>query len=183
MKCIVGLGNPGRIYKDTRHNIGFKAIDALAKDNNIKLTKKDNMEIGEANIEGVKVFLVKPLTYMNNSGNAVSRVVKYYKIDPENLLVIQDDVDLEFGTIKLKENSGSGGHNGIKDIEKALGSKNYKRLKLGIGKDDRKDTADHVLSKFNRKEKKELNSILIYTSNILIDFIRGDFVTLMNKYN
>ena len=183
MKCIVGLGNPGRMYKDTRHNIGFKVIDAFAKNHGIKLSKKDNMEIGEANIEGVKVFLVKPLTYMNRSGNAVSSVMKYYKIDTKDLLIIQDDVDLEFGTIKLKENSGSGGHNGIKDIEKALNSKDYKRLKLGIGKDSKKDTADHVLSKFNRKEKKELNNILLYTNNILKEFTQEDFVTLMNKYN
>jgi len=183
MKCIVGLGNPGRMYKDTRHNIGFKAIDAFAKQHGIKLVKKNGAELGEANINGVKIFLVKPLTYMNNSGNIVSQVMKYYKIPVEDLLIIQDDVDMEFGVVKLKENSGSGGHNGIKDIERALNSKEYKRLKLGVGKDNKKETADHVLSKFNRKERKELDGILMYTNNILNDYLTTDFIKLSTKYN
>jgi len=183
MKCIVGLGNPGRRYKDTRHNIGFKAIDAFADAHNIKLVEKDNMEIGEANINGVKVFLVKPLTYMNLSGQSVAKILKYYKIPVKDLIIIQDDVDLPFGTIKLKENSASGGHNGIKDIERVLNSKEYKRLKLGVGKHKYKDTADHVLGKFNRKERKELDNIFMLTNNILNDYLTTDFIKLSTKYN
>lgn len=135
IELIAGLGNPGPKYEKTRHNVGFWFIDALAqsKGAKLKLENKFNGEIGKAEIAGSPVWLLKPSTFMNNSGQAVASLAKFYKIPPEKILVVYDDLDLPPATLRLKQDGGHGGHNGLRDIMAHLGSKNFVRLRIGIG--------------------------------------------------
>ena len=156
MKLIVGLGNPGSEYENTRHNIGFQLLDFIAKNKEIHfLRNKFNGKYAETFINGEKVILLKPLSFMNLSGSVVEKFVSFYKIDIHDILVIHDDLDMNFGRIKIVNNSSSGGHNGIKDIEKCLGTKNYARLKIGIANDKSMDTKDYVLGQFTEEERNE----------------------------
>ena len=178
MKLVVGLGNPGKEYERTRHNIGFMIIDNYL--GNVKYKEKFNGLYYEVNKED-KVIFIKPLTYMNNSGECVSRFAKYYGIDNKDILVIQDDLDMEIGTYKFKINSTSGGHNGIKSIISHLGNNDFFRLKVGIKTIKKEDTIDFVLGKFS---KEEINKIDFSTfSNSIDDFIKYDNNYVMNKYN
>lgn len=171
MKLIVGLGNPGRKYNKTRHNIGFHILDEYIS--NKKWTKKFNSLCFEKLIDNNKVIFLKPQTFMNLSGNAVKLVVDYYKINLDNILVIHDDLDLEFGKIKLKYDSNSGGHNGVESIIKNLGSKKFNRLKIGINTQYNIDAANFVLSNFTREEFKTINNELTNYFEIINEFIRG----------
>lgn len=178
MKLIVGLGNPGKEYDNTRHNIGFMLIDKYL--GNVKYKNKFNGLFYEKNGEE-KVIFVKPQTYMNNSGECVSKFVKYYDIDMEDVLVIQDDLDINIGKYKFKINSSSGGHNGIKSIINYLGNDNFFRLKVGISNTKKSDVIDFVLGKFN---KEELNTIdFEKLKDAIDDFIKFDYGYVMNKYN
>ncbi len=184
MKLIVGLGNPGKEYTNTRHNIGFQLLDYLADMKGVSFQKtKFNGEYAETIINGEKVLLVKPLSYMNLSGGVVSKFVSFYKISLDDILVIQDDLDMRFGRVKIVYDSSSGGHNGIKDIEKFLGSKKYTRLKIGIAHDREMDTKDYVLGSFSEQEQKELSHIYQGLTNIIDDFCSISLVNLMSKYN
>ena len=184
MKLIVGLGNPGREYENTRHNIGFQLLDYIAKDKGLDFSKeKFNGKYCEYNVNGEKVIIVKPLSYMNLSGSVVSSFVNFYKIDIKDILVIQDDLDMHFGRIKIVNNSSSGGHNGIKDIEKFLGSREYVRLKIGISNNKELDTKDYVLGKFNREENDKLNQIYNNLVNVIDDFCNISLERLKSKYN
>jgi PTH1 family peptidyl-tRNA hydrolase len=149
---IVGLGNPGPEYDGTRHNVGFQVVDEIAKANKIKLaTFKVHARYTTWEHNGRAVLLVKPMTFMNRSGQAVGALARQYGLDPERIIVVADDLDLPVGTIKMKPKGGSGGHNGHKSIAAALGSDAYPRIKIGIGKAG--ETVDHVLSKFSANEK------------------------------
>lgn len=149
---IVGLGNPGPEYDGTRHNVGFQVVDEIAKANKVKLaTFKVHARYTTWEREGKAVLLVKPMTFMNRSGQAVGALARQYNIAPENILVVADDLDLPIGQTKMKPKGGSGGHNGHKSVAAALGSDAYPRIKIGIGKAG--ETVDHVLSKFSREEK------------------------------
>lgn len=184
MYLIVGLGNPGIKYKHTRHNVGFEIVDNFLKKYEIDLNKyqsKMHSHIYDISINSERVLIIKPQTYMNLSGTAVREVMSYFKIPIDNLLVIVDDMDLEFGKIRLRDNGSSGGHNGLKDIEKHLGRNSYKRLKIGIGKSD--NAVDYVLGKFTNEEIKKLEEKEEIFNNIIIDFIGINFDDLMNKYN
>ena len=184
MKLVVGLGNPGREYENTRHNIGFQLLDYIAKDKGLDFSKeKFNGKYCEYNVNGEKIILVKPLSYMNLSGSVVSGFVNFYKIDVKDILVIQDDLDMHFGRIKIVNNSSSGGHNGIKDIEKFLGSREYVRLKIGISNDKTKDTKDYVLGKFYKEEIDKLNEIYSNLVNVVDDFCGISLEMLKSKYN
>ena len=154
MKLIVGLGNPGKDYKDTRHNVGFLVLDHYLNTDDWK--EKFKALYYETRINGEKVLFVKPLTYMNLSGDAVIQFVNYFDIDLNDILVIHDDLDLTFGSYKLKKNSSAGGHNGIKSIINNLGSDNFARLKIGISHDKSIDTKDYVLGNFSKSEKDKL---------------------------
>ena len=181
MKLIVGLGNPGEEYENTRHNIGFMVLDTyLGK---VKWKTKNQALYYETLVNGEKYVFVKPLTFMNLSGNAVLKYVNFYKIAVEDILVIQDDLDLPVGTIRLKSDSSSGGHNGIKSIISCLGTQEFKRLKIGISNDKQTDTKDYVLAKFSKDEIKTLNNILDDCHNIIEDFAQMSFTDLMSKYN
>lgn len=181
MKLIVGLGNPGKEYENTRHNIGFMTLNNFL--NNVNWKKEKLAETYKTRINNEDVLFIKPNTFMNLSGEAVSYYVNYYKIELNNILVIQDDMDLELGTIRLKTASGSGGHNGIKNIIEHLNSNNFLRLKIGISK-PKYDIIDYVLSKFSQDELKIINASIVKTQNIINDFINNENIErLMSKYN
>ena len=180
MKLIVGLGNPGEKYKNTRHNIGFIFIDEIIT----KLNIKENVR-NDFNSEYIKTenaFFQKPLTYMNDSGLAISMIMKYYKIDSSNLYVIYDDMDLELGRIRIREQGSAGGHNGIKSIIKHCGDK-FTRIKIGIG-NKKENAISHVLGIFSKQEQEVLDSKKEIIVNLITDILE-DMSTekLMNKYN
>ena len=184
MKLIVGLGNPGKEYENTRHNIGFMTIDKFALSNGTKITKnKFNGLYEEISIHNEKVILLKPQSYMNLSGEVVRRFVDFYKIDIDNILIINDDLDLSVGSFKLKKSGLSGGHNGLKNIELNLHTSNYKRLKIGISNNKNIDTKDYVLGKIKKEELEEFNRIIEISTDLLNEYILNDFDELMTKYN
>ena len=144
MKLIVGLGNPGREYENTRHNIGFQTIDMYAEKLGVSITKsKFNGLYGEVMVSGEKVILLKPQSYINLSGEVIRSFVDFYKISVDDILIINDDLDLAVGTYKLKQKGSSGGHNGLKNIELHLGTQEYKRIKIGISNNKNIDTNSH----------------------------------------
>lgn len=184
MKLIVGLGNPGLEYKNTRHNIGFIIIDDFARSYGIESWKnKFNGDYQDVVINNEKVILLKPLSYMNLSGEVVKKFVDFFKIDINDILIINDDLDLKIGSFKLKPSGSSGGHNGLKNIELHLGTKNYKRLKIGISNNKNIDTKDYVLGKFSNEEMEILSKIIKVSDAILYDFLNCSFDKVMNKYN
>ncbi len=184
MKLIVGLGNPGKSYENTRHNIGFMVIDNYCLKYNLKITnKKFDGLYTETIINGEKVILLKPQKYMNLSGEVVKDFVRFFKINIDDILIINDDLDLDVGRYKLKSSGSSGGHNGLKNIELHLGTKNYKRLKIGISNNKLIETKDYVLGKFSKDELNILNNIIIKTEDIINDFFKINFDLLMTKYN
>lgn len=164
MKLIVGLGNPGKKYENTRHNVGFMFVDYMANYYNTSFSKKGNYEIAELNISGEKVLLLKPLTFMNLSGEAVNSVVNFYKLEAADIIVIYDDLDMLFGKLRAKDNSSSGGHNGIKNIISHLHTQQFMRIKIGINNEYKKDVKSFVLSKFS---KNEINELEVLYSNII----------------
>lgn len=184
MKLIVGLGNVGKKYERTRHNIGFMAIDKCIEKYNLDMSRrKFNGNYGEVNINGEKIIFLKPEKYMNLSGEVICDFVKFYKIPVEDILIISDDMDLSLGNFKLKYKGSSGGHNGLKNIELHLGTQEYKRLKVGISHNKLMDTKDYVLSKFNSDEMDLINPIIDMVPNVVEDFINIPFDNVMNKYN
>lgn len=184
MKLIVGLGNPGDEYKNTRHNVGFNLIDYICKINNLNIDKEQfNAKYAVTRVDGERVLLVKPLSYMNLSGVVVKKFVDYFKLNNEDVLVVQDDLDMPLGRVKIITNSSSGGHNGIKDIERNLKGKNFIRLKIGIGKDFNIDSKDYVLSKFSKDDLDKLDIIYSKFDNIISDFCLISLDKMMNKYN
>jgi len=177
MKLIVGLGNPGKEYKDTRHNTGFIFIDRLAKDHKtkFKLDVKLKCEICDIIINGEKIILIKPQTFMNLSGTSVKLVCNYYNIDVDDILVIHDDLDLEVGKIRFRAHGSSGGHKGIQNIIDNLETDQIKRLKIGIDKVESKYTIDYVLGKFSKEEFSILDIFLDEISNMIDDFCTMTF--------
>ena len=182
MKLIVGLGNPTKEYENTRHNIGFTILNYYLKEPNWQ--SKYQALYTVLNINAEKIIFVKPQTYMNLSGHAVSSFVNFYKIPSENILVIQDDLDLPLGKYRLKINSSSGGHNGIKNIIECLRTNNFMRLKVGISKNNNIDTKDYVLGKLTNEEQATIKELEPLFKDIIDDFIKdNDINKLMNKYN
>lgn len=185
MYIIVGLGNPGKKYEDTRHNIGFKTIDALADKLNIKVNKmKFKGLVGEGRIAGEKVILLKPHTFMNNSGESVVEILNFYKLKPENLLVVVDDIDIEFAQLKIKKNGSAGTHNGLKSIVNLIGSKDFARFKIGVGKKHpNEDLASFVLSNFPSRDKKHIEDAVDACSESIIKTVTDGIDVAMNSYN
>jgi len=184
MKLIVGLGNPGNEYEHTRHNVGFELLDYICKKKNLTFEKeKFNAKYLFTRVDGERILLIKPLSYMNLSGTVVKKYVDYFKLLPEDILVIQDDLDMPLGRIKIITNSSSGGHNGIKDIEKNLGTREYIRLKIGISNNKDIETKEYVLSKFSQEDMEILNETYERLSTVIDDFCLISLQRLMNKYN
>ena len=182
-KVIVGLGNPGLKYKYTRHNVGFMFIDSMSKDFNLDfhLDKSLKCLICEAKIDDYKVLFVKPVTYMNNSGECVENIIKYYKIDIEDILIIHDDLDLPVAKVRIREHGSSGGQKGMQSIIDHLKTNEIKRIRIGIDKCG--DTIDYVLSKFPKDEKEMITSVLDKSSLMIKDYLTMRFENFMSKYN
>lgn len=185
MYIIVGLGNPGAEYAKTRHNAGFSVIDVLADKYNISVdTAKHKGLIGKGVIEGNKVLLVKPMTYMNNSGECVREVMDYYKEDIDNLIVIFDDISLAPGNIRIRPKGSAGGHNGIKSLIAHLGTENFKRIKFGVGdKPKGWDLVDWVLGKFNEEDMPALKDAGQRSCEAVICLMQDDVSVAMNRFN
>ena len=184
MKLIVGLGNPGREYENTRHNMGFMSIDRFAKKHNKEINnKKFDGLYTELNVDGEKVMLLKPQKYINLSGEVIKKYLDYFKIDIDDLLIISDDLDQKIGKYKLKIKGSSGGHNGLKNIETNIKTSEYKRIKIGISNNKTMDTKDYVLGKINKEDKKILDEVIDTVVLILDDYFKLTFDNLMNKYN
>ena len=184
MKLVIGLGNKGREYENTRHNMGFMLVDRYLQYKNItdKFKEKFNAMYIETTINNEKIIFIKPMTYMNNSGIAVRAFVDFYKINSEDVLVISDDLDLDLGKFRLRRNGSSGGHNGLKSIISHLGTDNFKRLRIGISNDE-DDVINYVLSKFSKKELNEIDTMFDTLVDVLDDYFLMDFTSLMSKYN
>lgn len=187
MKMIVGLGNIGSRYDETRHNTGFSVVNQLALDTHLgafKHAAKIEAVVASGLIDGEKVMLVKPTTFMNDSGRAVRPLVDYYKIDLDDLIVIQDDLDMKVGQLRLKTHGKSGGHNGIKSLIKYLGTDKFNRIKIGIDHPKEGTVVSHVLGRFKPDERPAFDQAVAKAENALMDWIHGeDFSQLMNKYN
>lgn len=184
MKLIVGLGNPGLSYHDTRHNVGFKCIDKLCDNLNISLSKnKFNGDYYSGVINNMKVIILKPQTYMNLSGECVKEFVNYFKIDIKDILIIYDDMDTDVGKIRVRFKGSSGGQNGIKNIINHLHSEQIPRIRIGIGKNSNYQTKDFVLSKFTNDEQDLVNEAILKASKAAQDFLTIDFEKIMSKYN
>lgn len=184
MKLIVGLGNPGKEYANTRHNMGFMFIDEYARQKGVEITKKkfNGLYIDFMN-NGEKTILLKPQTYMNLSGESVRAFVDFFKIEIKDILIISDDLDLPIGKYKLRPTGSSGGHNGLKNIELHLGTQEYKRLKIGISHNKELDTKDYVLGSISKENQKIIDDLKKIVNNIIDDFYITDFEKLMAKYN
>jgi peptidyl-tRNA hydrolase, PTH1 family len=187
MKLIVGLGNPGREYRDTRHNVGFVVADEIARRHNLTFAMAPS-QIPDAMIAkkfGADGLLVaKPLTFMNNSGEAVSALARYYDISIGDLLVVVDEVALPFGRLRARARGSAGGHNGLKSVIARLGTTEFARLRLGVGRGDaRRDLADHVLSKFEADEQSALGEFITRAADAAEMFAAEDIAKVMNTYN
>ena len=185
MKLIVGLGNPGQKYSDTRHNVGFMIIDYLSGLLNIPVRNiKYQSIIGQGMLNSQKVILAKPQTYMNLSGHAVLDIYNYYKLTSMDIMVAHDDMDLEWGTIRIRPGGGPGGHRGIESIIYSLESDEFPRLRFGIGKPKEKDErVDFVLEPFGSKEREGLPSLIQHSAKGINEWIVNDIYSAMNKFN
>lgn len=186
MKVIVGLGNPGREYERTRHNVGFWTIDRLAVELGIDLKPgKFKGLVGEGRSGGEKVVLVKPLTYMNLSGECVGPLLHFYKVDAQDdLIVIYDDLDLPCGKIRLREKGSSGGHNGVKSLIAHLGTEQFKRIKLGIDRPNPgRKVPDYVLSCFSKEQEVEVELSVARAADAAVEWLSTPYPQVMNKYN
>ena len=185
MILIIGLGNPGEEYGQTRHNIGFIILNKFSEETGILAQiSKFNSILVKSEYAGKALLCVKPYTFMNNSGSAVLKVIKHFEGKIESTIIIHDDLDIEFGEIKFKSGGGTGGHNGLESIVKKLGRSDFDRLRFGIGRPHgRKDPADFVLSKFKRSEIRELDSIISISVEALEDYVENGINYAMNKYN
>ncbi len=185
MKIIAGLGNPGQKYDKTKHNTGFMTMDHYLDEKDLSLDKdKFEGHWTKQKINGEDVILLEPQTYMNESGRSVSQVANFFKVDPEDILIIQDDMDMPIGKIRIRANGKSGGHNGIKSIIRDLGTEKFNRLKIGIRHPKNTTVVSWVLTPFNDEQQKLMDDAFDTSVKIIDDFIAGrDSQYLMNKYN
>ena len=184
MQIIAGLGNPGKKYTQNRHNIGFKILDSMAELNNFQpWRKKFQSQITEGHLNSKKVMLIKPETFMNNSGNAIQEVLNFYKLNVENLTVIHDDLDLKIGKVKLKTGGGSAGHNGLKSIDQHVGS-SYLRLRFGISRPANKAmVAKYVLSDFTVNDRDKIETLIIKISRHIEKLFNENQQEFLNQIN
>lgn len=181
---IVGLGNIGAEYEKTRHNIGFMVVDFLAKQFEVEFKSSRNAHKAEISHRGRKLILIKPTTYMNLSGKAVKYHLKDNKIPKERLLIVTDDISMDFGMLRLRAKGSAGGHNGLKDIIEKLGGQDFARLKIGVGDNfSRGRQADYVLSEFEEEEQENLDKVIERSADAALDFSFLEFARLMSAYN
>ncbi len=184
-RLIVGLGNPGAEYEATRHNVGFRVVDAIAEAHGISLRREpSNALTGWGSIRGRAFGLCKPLTYMNRSGSAVLNVLRRTGIKPGDMLVVVDDINLEPGVVRVRPQGSAGGHNGLQDIIDSLGTDAFPRLRIGIGSDFRRGKqADYVLSPFSQSELPVIEEALLKARDAAVEFVTEGIVQVMNRYN
>lgn len=182
MKVIIGLGNPGKKYENTRHNVGFMAIDKISEQWNIPVAQeKFRALVGEGRIDSERVLLVKPLTYMNLSGESVAEIMKFYKLLPDDIFVIYDDLDLPVGQLRLREKGSAGGHNGIKSLIAHLGTQEFKRAKIGINRPlPGRSVSDYVLSEFSKSEQPLIAEAVELSAKASVMWLKENFVKVMN---
>ena len=187
MYLIVGLGNPGKDYENTRHNLGFLVAKGIALKNNWTWHSSRICQavVAQGHINQKKICLMLPLTYMNNSGSAINQIVQYEKIDLENILIVCDDLNIPFGQLRLRSQGTDGGHKGLRSTVYHLETNQFARLRIGIAKDieENRDTSDYVLSEFNSVEKKELKNIIEEAGTCCMDWLEEDIQQVMNRYN
>lgn len=185
MKLIIGLGNPGKDYEKTRHNIGFEVIDVLADKWNIPLNQAKHKGLyGVGYVNGEKVILLKPMTYMNLSGESVRAVIDFFKVNVEDIVVLYDDLDLAVGKVRLRQKGSAGGHNGIKSIISHLGTDQFNRIRIGISRPEGgMSVTNHVLGRFKAEEWVEIQPILEKCSEACCHFIDSPFLKVMNEFN
>jgi PTH1 family peptidyl-tRNA hydrolase len=185
MKLVVGLGNPGKEYENTRHNIGFEVVKKITE-SAWKKNKKFNTEIAEEKIGNEKIIFLKPQTFMNNSGRAVAAAANFYKIKPVDILIVHDDIDLPLGKIRIKKDGSSGGHRGVESIIASLGTENFIRLKIGVAPETRPktfDAANFVLKKFSKNDKKLVDEIIKKATEAVAVILAGGIDSAMNQFN
>ncbi len=185
MKLIIGLGNPGRDYAGTRHNIGFGVITRISEQYQIPLGSREHKAVcGKGFVGGEKVLLAQPQTFMNLSGESVRSLADYYKVEPEDIIVAYDDIDLEVGQIRIRRKGSAGGHNGIKSIISHLGTNEFPRVKIGVGaKPQGGDLARHVLGRFSREEEKKMGEVLDVAVQAVETIVSEDIESAMNRFN
>lgn len=184
MYIVIGLGNPGKKYENTRHNVGFMVIDKLAETYGISISKlKFKALIGEGKIGTKKVVLVKPQTYMNLSGEAVREIFNFYKEEPEKLLLIYDDLDTVLGNIRIRKKGSAGTHNGMRSVVSQLGFSDFPRIRIGIGSNGEKEIVDFVIGNFSKDEKKKIDEVISNVVKATECFVENDIDLAMNKYN
>lgn len=184
MYIIVGLGNPGKQYENTRHNIGFITVDYLANQHNIKINKiKHKALVGEGFINREKVLLVKPQTFMNLSGRSVREILDYYKVEADELIVIYDDIDLETGKIRIRKKGSAGTHNGMRSIIYDIQTDLFPRIRIGVGRDERIELSSYVLSKFKKDEIEIVEKAVRDSAKAVEAFIEHGIDNAMNEYN
>ena len=180
---ILGIGNIGHEYENTRHNIGFDVLDKLALELKVSFDSVKLSYRAEAKYKGKKLILIKPNNYVNNSGKSLSYWMKKEKVNTNNILIICDDLNLYFGNIKIKSSGSAGGHNGLKDIEEFLGTVNYPRIRIGISNNNKMSTSDYVLGKWSETEQSNIHNIVKISSEIVFSFIQTGIERTMNFYN
>lgn len=185
MHLIVGLGNPTKQYEGTRHNVGFETIDRIAAENQIRVEEKKHKALyGSGYIEGEKVILAKPQTFMNLSGESVRELSDYYKIPAENVIVIYDDISLDVGQLRIRKKGSAGGHNGIKNIIANLGTDVFPRIKIGVGEKPKKyDLADYVLGHFSKEDRELMEEGYDRADHAVGMILNGEIEAAMNQYN
>ncbi|MDX1824882.1 MAG: aminoacyl-tRNA hydrolase [Thiohalomonadales bacterium] len=184
VQLIVGLGNPGTKYEQTRHNVGFVFVDELARSKgaNWKLENKFHGEVCKLSLAGNEVWLLKPNTYMNLSGKSVAALARFYKIAPESILVVHDELDIPPGQLRLKQGGGHGGHNGLRDIVAQMGSREFLRLRVGIGHPgDSRDVTNYVLGKASPEDQKHIDTAIDEAMRTLPQVMEGDMQPAMNR--
>ncbi|WP_409296414.1 aminoacyl-tRNA hydrolase [Peribacillus sp. SCS-26] len=185
MKLIAGLGNPGKQFDKTRHNIGFEVIDELSAKWGLPLNQSKHKGLyAMGMVNGEKVILLKPLTYMNLSGESVSAVLGFYKLSVKDLVVIYDDLDLPLGKLRLRQKGSAGGHNGMKSIISHLGTQEFNRIRMGVGRpQDGRSVPDFVLSRFSREEEAEVSKAVDISAKACENWLNNDFLKVMNTFN
>lgn len=184
MKLIVGLGNPGKEYERTRHNAGFRVMDAIAEELHVELTqKKFKAHVCLTRIKGEQVLLMKPQTYMNLSGEAVGEAMRFYHMTPSDVLVIYDDMDMPVGKIRLREKGSAGGQNGVKSIIAHIGTQEFDRIRIGIGKDPRVNVVDWVLGNIRKEDQEAHQESIALAKDAAIYSVTHPFMETMNRFN
>jgi PTH1 family peptidyl-tRNA hydrolase len=183
LKLIIGLGNPGPEYRDTKHNIGFWVLDRLASRHAVRWRRNGKAEVGEGNVAGKAVLLAKPQIFMNRSGEAVLDLMRENGLDVSDLVVVYDDLDLEIGRVRIRTRGGSGGHRGMESIIEALGDDRFVRVRLGIGRDERVDPAEYVLKPFHLVDHPQISTAVIRAAEGVERIIAGELSRAMNECN